>query len=112
MELFVPATGLVLLALCCTVTEHTDWSLHALGEATGLAAITALGYVLWEAAMRKGNLLLVVACSYFAPLLSTVVSSVYLKVSPSPKLWVGCLLLVSGSLTTWRSVSDRSVPDR
>jgi drug/metabolite transporter (DMT)-like permease len=106
VELFVPATGLVLLALRCTVTEHTDWSLHALGEATGLAAVTALGYVLWDAAMRKGNLLLVVACSYFTPLLSTVVSAVYLKVSPSPRLWIGCLLLVSGSFITWRSVSD------
>lgn len=107
VELFIPATGLVLLALRCTVTEHTAWSPHALGEATGLAAITALGYALWDAAMRKGNLLLVVVCSYFTPLLSTVVSAVYLKVSPSPRLWVGCLLLVSGSLITWRSVSNR-----
>jgi drug/metabolite transporter (DMT)-like permease len=70
--------------------------------------MTALAYVLWDVAMRKGNLLLVVACSYFTPLLSTLVSCVYLKVSPSPKLWIGCLLLVSGSLITWRSVSDRT----
>src|SRR5271169_6154608 len=38
------------------------------------------------------------------PLLSTLVSCAYLKASPSPKLWVGCLLLVSGSVVTWRSV--------
>ncbi len=35
---------------------------------------------------------------------------VYLGVSPGPKLWIGCLLLVAGSLMTWRSVSDRPVP--
>jgi len=37
----------------------------------------------------------VVACSYFTLLLATLVSCAYLRVSPSPKLWVGCLLLVS-----------------
>ena len=107
VELFLPAAGLVLLALRLTVSEPTGWSLRAIGEASSLAAITALAYALWDVAMRKGNLLLVVACSYFTPLLSTIVSCAYLKVSPSPKLWIGCLLLVSGSLITWRSVSDR-----
>jgi len=109
VELFIPATGLVLLVLRFTVTESTHWSPQALGEASGLAAVTTLGYILWEAAMRKGNLLLVVACSYFTPLLSTIVSCLYLGVPPSPRLWIGCLLLVSGSLLSWRSVGDRPV---
>jgi len=56
--------------------------------------------------------LLVVACSYFTLLLATLVSCAYLRVSPSPKLWVGCLLLVSSSLVTWRNApgttQDRS----
>ena len=112
VELFLLATGLVLLALRLLTTEPTGWSLRAVGEASGLAAVTTLAYFLWDVSMRKGNLLLVVACSYFTPLLSTVVSCAYLKVSPSPKLWIGCLLLVSGSLITWRSVTDRPVPSR
>lgn len=111
VELFVPATGLVLLALRLLTTEPTGWSLQAMGEASGLAAITTLAYILWDVAMRKGNLLLVAACSYFTPLLSTLVSCAYLRVSPSPKLWLGCLLLVSGSLVTWRSVSERPAPN-
>ena len=109
VELFLPATGLVLLALRLVITEPTGWSFAAVGEASGLAAVSGLAYALWDLAMRKGNLLLVVACSYFTPLLSTVVSCTYLRVSPSPKLWIGCLLLVCGSLMTWRSVSDRPV---
>jgi drug/metabolite transporter (DMT)-like permease len=107
VELFIPATGLVLLALRLLTTEPTHWSLRAVGEASGLAVVTTLAYFLWDVAMRKGNLLLVVACSYFTPMLSTLVSCLYLRVSPSPKLWIGCLLLVSGSLMTWRSVSNR-----
>jgi drug/metabolite transporter (DMT)-like permease len=110
VELFIPTTGLVLLALRLLTTEPTHWSLRTVGEASGLAVVTTLAYFLWDVSMRKGNLLLVVACSYFTPLLSTLVSCVYLRVSPSPKLWIGCLLLVSGSLMTWRSVSDRPVP--
>ena len=107
VELFMPATGLVLLAMRLMTTEPTGWSLRAIGEASGLAVVTTLAYALWDVAMRKGNLLLVVACSYFTPLLSTVVSCLYLKLSPSPKLWIGCLLLVCGSLMTWLCVSDR-----
>ncbi len=94
------------------MTEPTGWSFRAVGEASALAVVTALAYALRDVAMRKGNLLLVVACSYFTPLLSTGVSCTYLKVSPIPKLWIGRLLLVSGSLITWRSVTDRPVPSR
>lgn len=110
VELFLPVTGLVLLALRLMINEPTGWSFRAIGEVSVLAAVTGLAYVLWDAAMRKGNLLLVVACSYFTPLLSTAVSCAYLKVSPGPKLWIGCVLIVSGSFMTWRSVSDRPVP--
>ena len=112
VELFLLATGFVLLGLRLMVNEPTGWSFGAIGEAAGLAAVTGLSYALWDLAMRKGNLLLVAACSYFTPLLSTVVSCLYLKVSPGPNLWIGCLLLVSGSLITWRSVSDRPVPTK
>ncbi len=110
VELFIPATGIILLALRLLTTEPTGWSLRAVGEASGLAAVTALAYLLWDVSMRKGNLLLVVACSYFTPLLSTLVSCVYLRVSTGPRLWIGCVLLVSGSLMTWRSVTDRPAP--
>jgi drug/metabolite transporter (DMT)-like permease len=110
VDLFVPATGLVLLAMRLVVTEPTGWSLRTVAEASGLGIVTMLAYVLWEVAMRKGDLLFVAACSYFTPFLSTLVSCAYLKVSPSPKLWIGCLLLVSGSLVTWRSVSERALP--
>ena len=112
VELFMPATGLVLLVLRLLTTEPTGWSLQAVGEAFGLAAITTLAYILWDLAMRKGNLLLVVACSYLTPLLSTLVSCAYLRVSPGPKLWVGCLVLVLGSLVTWLSVAERPLADR
>lgn len=108
VELFMPATGAVLLVIRLFTAEPTDWTARCVGEVAGLAAVTTVAYVLWDLPMRKGNMLVVVACSYFTPLLSTLVSCAYLRVSPGPKLWIGCLLLVAGSLVTWRSVSDRA----
>lgn len=106
--LFVPATGVVLLGIRLFTTEPVDWTARCAGEAAALAAFTTTAYVLWDLSMRKGNMLLVVACSYFTPLLTTLVSCLYLRVAAGPKLWMGCLLLVMGSLVTWRSVSDEA----
>lgn len=107
VELFIPASGLTLLALSLLSPGPSVWTVRAAGEAAALGVCTVLAYGLWDAAMRKGRLLLVVVFSYFTPLLSTLVSSVYLAVTPSLRLWAGCLLLVTGSLVTWRSVRDR-----
>jgi drug/metabolite transporter (DMT)-like permease len=108
VELFLLATGVVLLAIRFLTSEPTGWSLPVVGEVAALAAITTLAYIFWDVAMRKGNLLLVVACSYFTPLLSTLVSCAYLGVLPGPKLWAGCALLVAGSLLSWVSVATRA----
>ena len=86
--------------------EPTLWSAAVVAETVVLGTITALAYVLWDAAMRKGDLLFVAACSYFTPLLSTLVSCAYLKVVPGYQLWAGCAAIVIGSLVSWRSLSD------
>jgi drug/metabolite transporter (DMT)-like permease len=106
VELFVPATGLVLLGMRIASPEPASWSAQAVVEAGVLGSITALAYALWDVAMRKGNLLLVAACSYLTPLLSTLVSFAYLNVMPGSRLWAGCALIVVGSLVSWRSVSE------
>jgi len=104
VELFVPATGLILLFIRFAWPESTVWTTRATGEAIVLGAITALAYALWDNAMRRGDLLLVASSSYFTPLLSTAVSCIYLKVLPGPKVWIGALLIVAGSLISWGSV--------
>ena len=106
VDLFMPATGLGLLLIRLLHPEPALWTMRAVAEAVGLAAVTTISYSLWDRAMRRGNLLLVAACSYFTPLLSTAVSCLYLQVAPSPRLWIGCLLLIAGSILTWRSVSE------
>jgi len=106
VSLFVPAAGLGLLVLSLLQGESPTWSMHVVEEAVVLAALTVAAYALWDRAMRRGNLLLVAACSYFTPLLSTLVSCVYLGVEPGGRLWLGCVVLVAGSLLTWQSICD------
>jgi drug/metabolite transporter (DMT)-like permease len=80
------------------------WSAPAALEVAGLGLATALAYAFWDAAVRRGNLILVAAASYMTPLLSTLVSCAYLGVRPGAALWAGCLGIVAGSFLSWRSV--------
>jgi len=104
---FLPATGAVLLILGLAHPEEGAWNARAVIETVFLGSSTAIGYLLWDVAMRKGDVVFVAAGSYFVPLLATLVSCVYLGISPGAPLWVGCLLIVAGSLSSWMAISDR-----
>jgi drug/metabolite transporter (DMT)-like permease len=106
VDLFLPASGLVLILLSFFGGEQPAWSLRAVAEAGLLGIITYVAYGLWDTAMRKGNVILVAAGSYLTPLLSTLISSLYLAVAPTPSLWIGCGLLVAGSFLSWMSVLE------
>ncbi len=107
VDVFIPVTGIMLLLMHFIFPSEGSWSFRAMGESAILGGITALAYLLWEVAMRKGNLLLVAASAYFTPLLSTLVSCLYLRITPGPELWLGCALVTAGSLLSWRWVFDK-----
>jgi drug/metabolite transporter (DMT)-like permease len=106
--LFLPVTALVLILLSVLLDEPRLWSSRALAEALFLGIATYAGYMLWDNAMRRGNVVLVAAVSYMTPFLSTVVSSLYLAIVPGARLWIGCGILILGSVLSWLSVSDSS----
>jgi len=105
---FLPSTAMVLIVICCFLHEPGTWSRRSLSEALFLGVITYVAYALWDHSMRRGNVVLVAAASYLTPLFSTVVSCLYLAVLPGAGLWVGCGILILGSVLSWRSVSDGS----
>lgn len=107
VELFVSITGFTFLILRLVHPEEGSWTLRAGLEVTFMGMATALGYLLWDMAMRKGDVVFVAACSYFTPLFSTLLICLYLQVTAGMSLWLGCLLIVAGSLLSWLSVSDR-----
>ncbi len=110
--LFLPVTALLLILISIVLDEPRQWSVRALAEALFLGIATYAGYMLWDNAMRKGNVVLVAAVSYMTPFLSTVVSSLYLAVVPGVRLWIGCGVLILGSVLSWLSVSDATRRER
>jgi drug/metabolite transporter (DMT)-like permease len=101
------ASGLLLIARL-GFPERSVWNSEAVVEILVLGGITAVAYALWDVAMRRGKLHLVASASYATPLLSTLVSCVYLHVTPAPRLWIGSALIVTGSLVSWRAVRPRN----
>ncbi|HNR96919.1 MAG: Methyl viologen resistance protein YddG [Chloroflexi bacterium ADurb.Bin180] len=69
-----------------------------------MGASTAAAYSLWDVSMRNGNLNLVVAASYLTPFFSTLVSSLFLRVTLTPSVWIGCGLIIVGSFWSWRAI--------
>lgn len=67
---------------------------------------TALGYVFWDEAMRKGRIILVASLSYLTPLLSAIIATTYLGVRAGWNLWIGCILVVAGAAVCKLSVKE------
>ena len=103
--LFLPITAVILFITCCFIDEPREWSGRSLTEALFLGIATYTAYTLWDIAMRKGNVVMVAAASYLTPLFSTIVSCLYLAVVPGARLWVGCAVLIMGSVLSWQSFS-------
>jgi drug/metabolite transporter (DMT)-like permease len=109
VPLFLLVSGLVLAVLRLLVTERTEWTAQSGVELAYMAVFpTIIAYVFWDNAMRRGNMILVTSLSYLTPLLSIIISSVYLGVEAGVYLWVGCLLVIAGSLTCKMSVEETS----
>ncbi len=102
--LFTLATGIAFWCIRLLSPEGGTWGVRVVAEVSFLALATALAYVFWDIAMREGDVVLVASCSYLTPFFSTVVSCIYLGVWPGLSLWLGCLLIITGSFLSWRSI--------
>lgn len=107
VPVFLLASGLVLAVLRFLVVERPHWTTQAEMELAYMSIFpTILAYSFWDNAMRRGNLILVASISYLTPLLSIIISSLYLNVQAGTNLWVGCLLVIAGSITCKKSIQE------
>ena len=105
-------TGVV-LGLVGSFLRATPVPGARVGWELAFMAISAnVAYGFWEHAMRKGNVVLVVSASYLTPLLSTIVSSLYLRVGLGIRLWLGCALVVGGAALCNAAVGRRASAGR
>jgi len=108
VDLFLPITAIVLIVIALLSESTHTWNVRVLLEVGFLGTVTYVAYWSWDTSMRTGNFVLVTAASYLTPFFSTVVSSLYLHVAPTANLWIGCGVLVLGSLLSWASVGTGS----
>jgi len=109
VPLFALASGVVLLAMRPVLSEPANWSWRAGGELAFMAVFPALiAYAFWDRAMRRGNATLVAAASYAIPLVSTILSSLYLGVAMGPTLWAACGLVVVGAVMARQGSAERA----
>jgi len=105
VPLFMIASFLVIFPLTFLFPETPRWSPAAAGELVAISLFSALGYVLWEAAMRNGDMVLVSSASFFTPLLSTLLSGWYLGVPVGAGIWAACAFIIIGAVICRRSIS-------
>jgi drug/metabolite transporter (DMT)-like permease len=106
VPLFVVATGLIFSLLHLLFPEDGAWSVRVVVEIALLGGATALAYLFWDIAMRKGDVVLVASFSYLTPFFATAFGCAYLWVMPGAMLWLGCFFIIGGSFLSWRSVED------
>jgi len=66
----------------------------------------ALGYLFWFKAMRDGKKEIVTAFSYLGPLVSTLISGLYLKVKIGISFWAAALMVILGAVLCKMSIRD------
>ena len=109
VPVFMLTTGILLGFVRFLSPETTIWTLRTLLELLYMAIGPNLGYVFWERAMRKGDIILVVSSSYLTPFLSTGISTLYLGVTAGIKLWIGCVLIILGAIVCKFSIRENKV---
>ena len=72
-----------------------------------LGGFMAIAYSCWNHGIQRGNLTLLAVASYFTPILSVLLGSVWLGVRPSAGFWQGVMMVTGGSLLCWRSTRLR-----
>jgi drug/metabolite transporter (DMT)-like permease len=105
VPLFMLAAGAVLATLSLAFPHTAAWTGRVAAELAFMAVFPVMiAYTFWDRAMRQGNVTLVAALSYLAPLLSTALSALYLRVELGWNLWLACGLIVAGAALAQASV--------
>ncbi len=107
VPLFLIATGIVLglTHAASAGSIRIPLGLRPLAELAYFTLFpTLLAYLFWDVAMRKGHVVLVVSFSFFAPLISTLISCLYLGVPMGHDLWMASALIIVGAAICQRSV--------
>jgi drug/metabolite transporter (DMT)-like permease len=104
VPLFLLMTALVLWIKYGYSNEaplHFSWSSAV--QVLVLGGLSATAYSCWNVGIQHGNMTLLAAASYFTPIFSVLLASLWLQTQPSLSFWQGVVMVTLGSLICWRS---------
>lgn len=102
VTLFFCATALVLWIKYAFVSEAAlDFTLPATLQLLFMGISTAVAYSAWNYGIQRGNMTLLATASYFTPVLSAFIASLWLGLHPGWPFWQGVAMVVGGSLLCW-----------
>lgn len=84
-------------------------STAALMEVGFMGISTAVAYAAWNYGLQYGNLPLLATASYFTPVLSALVATLWLGLTPAWSFWQGVGMVVCGSLLCWWATHQPTV---
>lgn len=100
---FMLATGLIVGGISLTMHEPRLFTPSVIGTVIYQSVVTSVcGTLLWDAAMRRGNVVLVVITSNFLPIITTILTALMLSVAITPPMLIGAVLVVAGTLWSKR----------
>ncbi len=105
VTLFFILTALALW-LKYAFSDHTapmTFTLVPLLEVLFVGLSTAIAYSAWNHGIQQGNLTLLATASYFTPVLSALMGSLWLGLTPPLAFWQGVAMITLGSLICWRA---------
>ncbi len=107
VPLFLLASGLLLGILRAFTPEISHWSPASAAQLAYMSIFPGmLAYILWDIAVRKGEIILVESLSYLTPLLSTLFSTLILSVRPGFPVWIGAILVIIGAIICKASIVE------
>jgi len=56
--------------------------------------------------VRTGNMVVLASLSYLIPALSTLISTLFLGVTPTAATWIGCALVIGGAVICGLSIKS------
>lgn len=107
VPLFVLATAAGLGGLRLLRPEVSHWTAKGIAElcVLGVGSLMA-AYALWDWGMRRGAHSFLSLASYFVPVASTAITSLYLGVRPGAHVLLGCVLVAAGAMISRWSLSQ------
>ena len=102
VSLFFCATALVLWGKYAFVNEAPlHFTFSATLQLLFMGVSTAIAYSAWNLGIQRGNMTLLATASYFTPVLSAFIASLWLGLHPGWIFWQGVAMVVGGSLLCW-----------